>query len=356
MLIVNIFLLLLIGNAASRISLKEMVEEFTDFHGPLKQAGHLKERTLSEFEAEALDPKHFGVVLDIQNYSPLRLVDPAVYIKGGWGHPKFSQLHQINQTSRDAFAFHNWWRSKVENWHSSGVVSWLLLKPDGSRYTKIVDGQEVEIRLWIYWENTNWYCTDHEPGLVAVDFLGNFRDEQQSITEEPSGGRKLRKEESYFDKLERRKEESKSTAERHRDLMVEVEMENKCNPVVTVKLASKRYKSHKVGLFQSEPSVSLGGANASFWFYLLIGLVVLAAVALCCCCYTGVRTLLRRGREARYGEKQRSSQGGIYTGVPTDEPDREAFSEGEQEVDTLLKEPEKPKVARGGRQDDSVEK
>ena len=50
------------------------------------------------------------------------------------------------------------------------------------------------------------------------------------------------------------------------------------------------------------------------------------------------------------------SQGGIYTGVPTDEPDREAFSEGEQEVDTLLKEPEKPKVARGGRQDNSVEK
>ena len=115
------------------------------------------------------------------------------------------------------------------------------MKPDGSRYTKIVDGQEAEIRLWIYWENTNWYhlrennkstcvtqlkryCTDHEPGLVAVDFLGNFRDEQQSITEEPSGGRKLRKEESYFDKLERRKEESKSTAERHRDLMVEVEI------------------------------------------------------------------------------------------------------------------------------------
>ena len=49
-------------------------------------------------------------------------------------------------------------------------------------------------------------------------------------------------------------------------------------------------------------------------------------------------------------------QGGVYTGVPTDEPDREAFSEGEHEVDTLLKEPEKPKVARGGRQDNSVEK
>ena len=27
---------------------------------------------VSEFEAEALDPKHFGVVLDIQNYSGLR--------------------------------------------------------------------------------------------------------------------------------------------------------------------------------------------------------------------------------------------------------------------------------------------
>jgi len=145
-------------------------------------------------------------------------------------------------------------------------------------------------------------------------------------------------------------------------------MENKCNPVVTVKLASKKYKSYKVGVLHSEPSVNLGGANASLWFYLLIGLIVLAAVALCCCCYTGVRTLLRRGREARYGKKQKSSQGRVYTGVPMHEPDREAFSEGEeeadreafsegeQEVDSLLKQPEKPKVARGGRQDDFVEK
>ena len=89
----------------------------------------------------------------------------------------------------------------------------------------------------------------------------------------------------------------------------------------------------------------------------------------------GIRTVLKRGKEARYGKKRTTSQvfissspphqhhimmmfvqGGVYTGVPTDEPDREAFSEGEQEVDTLLKEPEKPKVARGGRQDDSVEK
>ena len=89
----------------------------------------------------------------------------------------------------------------------------------------------------------------------------------------------------------------------------------------------------------------------------------------------GIRTVLKRGREARYGKKRTTSQvfkssssssllllsaspsqGGVYTGVPTDEPDREAFSEGEQEVDSLLKEPEKPKVARGGRQDDSVEK
>ena len=71
---------------------------------------------------------------------------------------------------------------------------------------------------------TKRYCTDHEPGLVAVDFLGNFRDEQRSLTKEPSGGRKLRKEESYFSELESRKEESKSTAERHRDLMVEVKI------------------------------------------------------------------------------------------------------------------------------------
>ena len=59
---------------------------------------------------------------------------------------------------------------------------------------------------------------------MAVDFLGNFRDEQRSMVEKPSGGRKLRQEESYFDKLESRKEESKSTAERHRDLMVEVKI------------------------------------------------------------------------------------------------------------------------------------
>ena len=72
-----------------------------------------------------------------------------------------------------------WRTSKIDSTHSSGVVSWLVtnfllnllevflfasfgqtlylvqvLKPDGSPYTKM--GTDGEVRLWVYWENTNW--------------------------------------------------------------------------------------------------------------------------------------------------------------------------------------------------------
>ena len=72
-----------------------------------------------------------------------------------------------------------WRTTKIDSTHSSGVVSWLVtnfllnllevflfasfgqtlylvqvLKPDGSPYTKM--GTDGEVRLWVYWENTNW--------------------------------------------------------------------------------------------------------------------------------------------------------------------------------------------------------
>lgn len=355
MLVVCTSVLLLIGNAASNISLKKIVDEFKGYKGSLKQeGGHLEGRELSELKAALNDGGHYGAVLDIQNYSGLRLVDPALYIYGGWADLKFGKLHQIDPSARDAFAFHNTWgTSDVDSWHSSGVASWLVLKPNGLPYTEMKNGREYEVRLWVYWENTNWYCSEHNPIEVKIDFLANVHDEKQSM------GKKEHVSKAYFKELKRKKEKSQSTAASHRGaLMAEVEAQSECleNSMaqVTVKLASKHYKSHQVvghnnEVVESEQSVLVGGLDsASVWSYLLFGLVGLAAVAFACCCYTGVRAVLKRGREARYGKKRTSSQGGVYTGVPTHEPDREAFSDGEQEVDSLLKQNlEKPKVVRG---------
>jgi len=357
MLVVCTSVLLLIGNAASKISLKDIVDEFEVYKGSLKQAGHLEGRKLSDLKAVLKEGGHNGVVLDIQNFSGLRLVDPAVSIYctalhcSGWADPKFGELHPIDPTSQDAFAFHNKWIvGTADSWHSTGVASWLVLKPNGSPFTYYDNehGREYEIRLWVYWENTNWYCSEHKPARVAVEFFGNSHDEDQSLAKEYYN--------AYFKELKGRKEKIRSTAKSHKGqgLMAEVEAQSECNPRVTVKLASKRYKSHQVvgdnyeGV-EPEQSVLVGGLDsASVWSYLLIGLLGLAAVAFACCCYTGVRAVLKRGREARYGKKRTSSQGGVYTGVPTHEPDREAFSDGEQEVDPFLKlDPEKPKVARG---------
>jgi len=251
MLVVCISLLLLIGKAASKISLKEIEKEFKDNEGSLKRAGHLEGRELSELKAVLNDGGHFGVVLDIQNYSGLRLVDPAVYISSGWADPKFGKLHQIDPTAQDAFAFHNTWKTtKLDSWHSIGVASWLVLKPNGSPFTYTKYGREYEIRLWVYWENTNWYCSQDKPALVAVDFLGNSHNEDQSLAEEEYG--------AYFDELEGEKEESRSTAKNRRvrgmGLMAEVEAQSECNPLVTVKLASKNFKSHKISFFEAYPN------------------------------------------------------------------------------------------------------
>merc|ERR1711962_302763 len=357
----QLFFALLLGNGACKINLRDIVDEFKAYKGTLAQTGHLEKAKLTELTKRLKDKNHYGVVLDIQNYSGLRLVDPAVYIYGGWKDEKFGKLHPIDSSSRDAFAFHNTWRTtKIDSTHSSGVVSWLVLKPDGSPYTKM--GTDGEVRLWVYWENTNWHCNHHkEPGLVAIDFLSILHDEDDE--EEDYGVLDEEYHDAYFNQLERKKKEVSSSAEHHRgDLIAEVEMESKCNPVVTIKLASKKYKSPQVVGYadpDSEPNVILGGlgfggksdeGGINLWSYLLLGLVVLATIALCCCCCTVVKKIARRGRETRYGKK--TSQGGEYTGVPTTESDREAFSDGEEEVSTLLRQPnrldpEKPKVVQG---------
>ena len=36
-------------------------------------------------------------------------------------------------------------------------MSLQVLKPNGSPFTYTKYGREYEIRLWVYWENTNWY-------------------------------------------------------------------------------------------------------------------------------------------------------------------------------------------------------
>jgi len=241
----QLFLALLFGNGACKINLRDIVDEFKAYKGTLAQTGHLEKAKLTELTKRLKDKNHYGVVLDIQNYSGLRLVDPAVYIYGGWKDKKFGKLHPIDSSSRDAFAFHNTWRtSKIDSTHSSGVVSWLVLKPDGSPYTKM--GTDGEVRLWVYWENTNWHCNHHkEPGLVAIDFLSIMHDEDGE--EEDYGALDEEYHDAYFNQLERKKKEVSSSAEHHRgDLIAKVEMESKCNPVVTIKLASKKYKSPQI--------------------------------------------------------------------------------------------------------------
>ena len=65
------------------------------------------------------------------------------------------------------------------------------------------------------------YCSQDKPALVAVDFLGNSHNEDQSLAKEEYG--------AYFDELEGEKEESRSTAKNRRvrgmGLMAEVNMQ-----------------------------------------------------------------------------------------------------------------------------------
>merc|ERR1712037_439664 len=191
-------------------------------------------------------------------------------------------------------------------------------------------------------ENTNWYCSEHKPARVAVEFFGNSHDEDQSLAKEYYN--------AYFKELKGRKEKIRSTAKSHKGqgLMAEVEAQSECNPRVTVKLASKRYKSHQVvgdnyeGV-EPEQSVLVGGLDsASVWSYLLIGLLGLAAVAFACCCYTGVRAVLKPGREAYTREFQRTNR--TAKPFPTASMRSTLFSSWTR------KSPRWP----GGRRDDSV--
>ena len=64
--------------------------------------------------------------------------------------------------------------------------------------------------------NDKRYCEQHKPGLVAVDFLANQHDDQQTLDEDLYG--------AYFEELESRKHKIRSTAQSLRDLIVEVKL------------------------------------------------------------------------------------------------------------------------------------
>ena len=61
------------------------------------------------------------------------------------------------------------------------------------------------------------YCYQHKPGMVAVDFLANQHDDQQTLDEDLYG--------AYFEELESRKHKIRSTAQSLRDLIVEVKLQ-----------------------------------------------------------------------------------------------------------------------------------
>ena len=203
-----------------------------------------------------------------------------------------------------------WRTTKIDSTHSSGVVSWLVtnfllnllevflfcvfwpnfvsctgvetgwvpLHQNGHGWWSKTLGVLGEHKLVIIDQleilktnqTTTRHCNHHkEPGLVAIDFLSIMHDEDNE--EEDYGALDEEYHDAYFNQLERKKKEVSSSAEHHRgDLIAkvkskehcwntnpvsidsnfaaqpQVEMESKCNPVVTIKLASKKYKSPQI--------------------------------------------------------------------------------------------------------------
>ena len=81
-------------------------------------------------------------------------------------------------------------------------------------------GEKIKtLRKNVRYEKPLRYCYEHEPALVAVEFLRNGHDEDLSLAEEDK--------DAYFDKLQNLKRKNRNTAKKHWGvgLMAEVKIQ-----------------------------------------------------------------------------------------------------------------------------------
>lgn len=291
--------------------LEQIIEEVEAVAGGLDLVGYLDgvgrsdADPLSSLKQALRSSGDYGVVVDVQNYSGLKLTDPTLHLDYGQGR-RYGTVrgHGLEHTQREAFVFHDKLGDGSVWTATRGVISWLIEKPDGSYYVDNDHHQKPLQRLWLYWD-TCWSGKNH----VTVGFYRNVHVENKLPTREYS---------RYFENAARAKNNGLSL-QKHKGVIGLATIEpRQCTKVVvlTLQIGSKKHRSPKTvtqmaSLTEGLKAAKLIGKDTSVWSYFAIGIGFLGVIVLTCFVFTTIKGRMRRssGREAR---QYRGDKGNNY--------------------------------------------